>query len=340
MPAVQIGVNRDYECLGAYALPDDLPLSILHTALRTIQAFMTQSASLAPIQIWIHAARPKILPAAAAPVVVGAAVAAFEGVFQLLPVLAALVGALLIQVGTNLANDVFDFKKGADTSERLGPTRVTQAGLLSPEQVMKGMWLTFGAAILSGIYLVVVGGWPIVAIGVLSIVAGIAYTGGPYPLGYNGLGDLFVFVFFGLVAVGGTYFVQAKTLSVLAIWSAIPMGLLATAILVVNNLRDIETDTKAGKRTLAVRFGRSAAQLQYIAMISLSYLTVLLMLILGLAPLWILLTVLALLRAIPLIGLITREKGPVLNKALAGTGRLELEFALLFSVGMLISLLG
>jgi 1,4-dihydroxy-2-naphthoate octaprenyltransferase len=290
------------------------------------------------LQIWILAARPKTLPAAAAPVIVGAAVAAYESSFRFLPVLAALLGALLIQIGTNLANDVFDFKKGADTGERLGPTRVTQAGLLSPTQVMTGMWLTFFVAVLSGIYLVWIGGWPIVAIGLISIAAGIAYTGGPYPLGYNGLGDLFVFIFFGLVAVCGTYYVQALTISPLAVWSAVPMGFLATAILVVNNLRDIDTDAKAGKRTLAVRFGRKGARIQYVLMLALSYLCLIWMGVSGLAPIWIGLTLLALVRAIPLITLIFQETGAVLNKALAGTGRLELEFGLLLSAGLLLGL--
>jgi 1,4-dihydroxy-2-naphthoate octaprenyltransferase len=157
---------------------------------------MTTSEKPSRIQTWLLASRPKTLPAAAAPVVVGTAVAISEGVFSLWPALAALVGALLIQVGTNLANDVFDFKKGADTTERLGPLRVTQSGLLSPAQVLVGMWGTFGLAVIVGLYLVYVGGWPIVLIGIFSILAGIAYTGGPFPLAYNGLGDLFVFIFF------------------------------------------------------------------------------------------------------------------------------------------------
>jgi 1,4-dihydroxy-2-naphthoate octaprenyltransferase len=176
------------------------------------------SPQISPRQAWILAARPKTLPAAAAPVVVGTAVALSEGVFSPGPALAALLGALLIQIATNFANDVFDYKKGADTGQRLGPLRVTQAGLLTPAQVMAGMWLTFGLAVLVGVYLVWVGGWPIVVIGLLSILSGMAYTGGPFPLGYNGLGDLFVFIFFGLVAVGGTYYVQALTLSPAAIW--------------------------------------------------------------------------------------------------------------------------
>ena len=298
-------------------------------------ASLKQMSALSPLQIWLLAARPKTLPAAAAPVVVGTAVAFSENVFALLPAMAALLGSLLIQIGTNFANDVFDFKKGADTTERLGPLRVTQAGLLTPNQVMAGMWLTFGLASLIGLYLVWVGGWPIVVIGLLSIASGIAYTGGPFPLGYNGLGDLFVFIFFGLFAVTGTYYVQAGTISPAALWAAIPIGLLATAILVVNNLRDIDTDRAAGKKTLAVRFGVRAAQLEYILLLSLSYLIPLLMWLTGLESAWLLLTWLSLPLTRPLLTMIFNEKGRPLNAALAGTARLELLYAFLFSVGLI-----
>lgn len=292
--------------------------------------------SLSPVQIWLLAARPKTLPAAAAPVVAGTAVAIREGVFSPGPALAALFGALLIQIGTNLANDVFDYKKGADTTERLGPVRVTQAGLLEPEQVLAGMWTAFGLAALAGVYLVIVAGWPVVVIGVFSILAGIAYTGGPFPLGYNGLGDVFVFIFFGLVAVCGTYFVQAQTVSAGAVWAAVPMGLLATAILVVNNLRDIETDAKAGKRTLAVRLGAGAARLEYDLLVGGAFLCPLVMWLTGNASAWVLLTWLLILRAALLIRSIHVEKGRVLNKALAGTGRMELEFAMLLAIGLVL----
>lgn len=298
-------------------------------------ASLKQMSALSPLQIWLLAARPKTLPAAAAPVVVGTAVAFSENVFALLPAMAALLGSLLIQIGTNFANDVFDFKKGADTTERLGPLRVTQAGLLTPNQVMAGMWLTFGLASLIGLYLVWVGGWPIVVIGLLSIASGIAYTGGPFPLGYNGLGDLFVFIFFGLFAVTGTYYVQAGTISPAALWAAIPIGLLATAILVVNNLRDIDTDRAAGKKTLAVRFGTRAAQLEYILLLGLSYLIPLLMWLTGLESAWLLLTWLSLPLTRPLLTMIFNEKGRPLNAALAGTARLELLYAFLFSVGLI-----
>jgi 1,4-dihydroxy-2-naphthoate octaprenyltransferase len=288
------------------------------------------------IQIWFLAARPKTLPAAASPVVVGAAVAIGEQVFNLLPALAALVGALFIQIGANLANDVFDYKKGADTAERLGPMRVTQAGLLTPGQVLAGMGFTFGVAALAGLYLIWVGGWPVVVIGLLSIISGIAYTGGPFPLGYKGLGDLFVFVFFGLVAVCGTYYVQAGTVSAVAVWAAAPMGLLTTAILVVNNLRDIDTDRAVGKKTLAVRLGARGAQLEYLLLLIGSYVVPPLMWLAGGSTPWVMLSWLSIPLAVSLWQQILREKGRALNVALAGTARLALVYGLLLSVGLMI----
>ncbi len=296
----------------------------------------TKAQNLTPFQIWLLAARPKTLPAAAAPVIVGTAVAISQGVFTFLPALAALLAALLIQIGANFANDVFDFKKGADTTERLGPMRVTQAGLLSPQQVMTGMWLAFGLSVLIGLYLVFIGGWPIVVIGILSILSGIAYTGGPFPLGYNGLGDLFVFIFFGLIAVCGTYYVQALTVSPAAIWASLPIGLLATAILVVNNLRDIDTDRSTGKKTLAVRFGEQGAKVEYFLLIGFSYAIPPLMWFSGLSTPWVMLSWLSLPLLRPLINLIMHKKGHPLNRALAGTARLELTFAFLFSIGLVI----
>jgi 1,4-dihydroxy-2-naphthoate octaprenyltransferase len=293
--------------------------------------------SVTPLQAWMLAARPKTLPAAAAPVIVGTAVAISEGVFWLGPALAALLGALLLQIGANLANDVFDFRKGADTGQRLGPVRVTQAGLLRPGQVMAGMWFTFALAAAVGLYLIYVGGWPIVIIGVLSILSGIAYTGGPFPLGYNGLGDLFVFIFFGLVAVCGAYYVQAGTVSAAALWAAVPVGLLATAILVVNNLRDIETDRQAGKKTLAVRFGIQGAQTEYLLLLAGAYLVPLLAWVMAVTGLGGLAAWLSLPLAVPLVRAIYRDSGSILNKTLAGTARLELIYGLLFSLGVILN---
>jgi 1,4-dihydroxy-2-naphthoate octaprenyltransferase len=198
------------------------------------------------------------------------------------------------------------------------------------------MWLTFGLAALAGLYLVTVGGWPIVVIGLLSIASSIAYTGGPLPLGYKGLGDLFVFIFFGLVAVCGTYYVQAGTVSPPVIWAAIPIGLLAVNILVVNNLRDIETDRATGKKTLAVRLGVKGTRVEYLLLLGIVYLLPLLMWLTGWSTPWILLTWLSLPPAWPSIRLVLNEQGRVLNQALAGTARLELIYGLLFSIGVMI----
>lgn len=219
------------------------------------------------LRVWLMAARPKTLPAAAAPVLIGAGLAAHRSTFRPLPAVAALVGALLIQVATNLANDYYDFVRGSDTDRRVGPVRVTQAGLLTPGAVRRGMVATLAAAFAVGVYLVGVGGWPIAVVGLASLACAVAYTGGPYPLGYHGLGDPFVFIFFGLVAVGGTYWVQALSLPVDALWAGAGVGALSTAILVVNNLRDIPTDAAAGKRTLAVRLGRRGSQVEYAALV-------------------------------------------------------------------------
>jgi 1,4-dihydroxy-2-naphthoate octaprenyltransferase len=223
------------------------------------------------LRIWIQASRPRTLTAAVAPVVVGTGLANGHGSFRLGPALAALLGAVLIQVGTNLANDYYDHKRGGDTQDRVGPVRVTQAGLLLPETVRNGAFLVLAVALLLGIYLVNVGGWPILIIGITSLVCAVAYTGGPFPLAYHGLGDLFVFVFFGLVAVGGTYWVQALDYGPDALWAGAGMGALATAILVANNLRDLETDARAGKKTLAVRIGRIGTKIEFMALLALAF---------------------------------------------------------------------
>lgn len=298
---------------------------------------LTSTAKKSPLEIWLLAIRPRTLPAAAAPVIVGSALAFYDDAFQFLPALAALLGALLLQIGANLANDVFDFKKGADTSERLGPPRVTQMGLLTPGQVYIGMIIVFALAALIGLYLIYVGGWVILGIGILSIVSAIAYTGGPFPLGYHGLGDIFVFLFFGLAAVCGTYFVQAGRVTNFVWLAANPIGLLAVAILVVNNLRDIDTDRAAGKKTLAVRFGARGAQVEYLALLAIAYLVPLLFIALNFDLIWILLTSFSIPLVLPLIRIVLHERGRALNAALAGTARLEFVYALLFAVGLLLA---
>jgi len=283
------------------------------------------------------AARPKTLPAALAPVLVGAALAFADGGFRWLPALAAALGALLLQIGANFANDYFDFFKGADTHERLGPTRVTASGLIGPSQLRWGMVVVFGLAAVVGLYLTYVGGWPIVAIGVASILGALLYTGGPFPFGYHGLGDFFVFIFFGLVAVGGTYYVQALTINSVVLLAAVPVGALVTNILVVNNYRDIETDARAGKRTLAVMIGRKGARVEDISLLIVAYLVpVLLWLGYGWRP-WVMLPWLTIPLALPLVrNMINATDGPTLNATLAGTARHSLIFSLLFALGIAI----
>ena len=267
----------------------------------------------------------------------GSALAWADGAFRLDAALACLAGAVLLQIGSNLANDVFDFERGTDTPDRLGPTRVTQAGLLTPAQVKAGMGLAFGFAALFGLRLVWLGGWPIVAVGIASILAAVAYTGGPYPLGYHGLGEVFVFVFFGLASVAGTYYVQAGSVSRAAWWMAVPPGLLITAILVVNNLRDVESDRKAGKRTLAVRMGEGATKAEYAACLLLAYLAIPAAAALGVIPWPAMLTWLSLPLALGATRLVWTEGGRPLNEALAGTGRTALAFSLLFWAGLLVA---
>ncbi|MGI6448742.1 MAG: 1,4-dihydroxy-2-naphthoate polyprenyltransferase [Desulfitobacteriia bacterium] len=289
-------------------------------------------------KIWYLAIRPKTLPAATGPVIMGIGLALGDGVFKLGPALGALLAALLLQIGSNLANDVYDFKKGTDTQERTGPLRVTQAGLLSPRQVMAGMGLVFALAALLGLYLVYTGGWPILAIGILAIISAIAYTAGPFPLGYKGVADIFVFIFFGPAAVCGTYYLQTGYLTAAVWWASLPPGLLVTAILVVNNLRDIETDRKAGKKTLAVRFGVRFTQVQYVALVSLAYLVPVLMWLKGQAPFTVLIAWLSIPLLIPAFKDVFTKKGPPLNATLARTAQGGLLFSILFAAGYLLAL--
>jgi 1,4-dihydroxy-2-naphthoate octaprenyltransferase len=286
------------------------------------------------------AARPRTLPAAVAPVLVGTALAVTEGTFRVGAFIAALLGALFIQVGTNLSNDYSDARRGADTEDRLGPVRVTAGGLVPPRQVLIATYVTFGLAVLCGVYLVAVAGWVILAIGAASILAGVLYTGGPRPYGYEGLGELFVFLFFGIVAVAGSYYAQTKDLEWEAFVFAVPVGLIASAILVVNNVRDAPTDARVGKRTLAVRLGRDRARDLFAAMIYLAFVAALVPWIAGsraVGP-WVLITLLALPLAVPLVRTVRQhDDGPTLNKALARTGMLQLVFCVLLSAGLLAS---
>jgi len=286
------------------------------------------------------AARPRTLPAAIAPVLVGTA-AAVEWAGELprpWAFVAALVGSIFIQIGTNLANDYSDARRGADTADRLGPVRVTSAGLVAPQRVLVATWVAFGVAVACGIYLTAVAGIVILLIGALSIAAGVLYTGGPRPYGYAGLGEVFVFLFFGLVAVNGSYYVQVEELDALPLGLSIAVGFLATAILVVNNVRDLETDRRAGKNTLAVRMGRANAVALYRLLVLGAYVVLPVALVAGDAGLLPLIGFLSLPLAVrPLRLMSNRTDGPSLNAALAATGALLGAFSLLVSLGLLIA---
>jgi 1,4-dihydroxy-2-naphthoate polyprenyltransferase len=286
-------------------------------------------------QIWWLAIRPKTLPAAASGVVMGSGLAWRDGSFQFAPALAALCVALLLQIGSNVANDVFDFERGADTSERQGPLRVTQAGLLTPVQVKRGMWVIFGLAAICGLYLAALRGWVIIAIGLAAIISAIVYTGGPFPLGYYGLGDVFVFIFFGVVAVTGTYYVQVGSVSAAAWWMSVAVGLIITAILVVNNLRDLENDCKAGKHTLAVMLGARGARIEYVLCMAIAYLLLPMLVLLKIVPTCSLLAWLSIPIAWKTLRVVFTQAGGLLNAALAGTGQTAFVYSVLFWVGML-----
>ena len=288
---------------------------------------------------WVLAARPKTLPAAASPVLVGSALAFEVGGFALGPALAALFGALFLQVGSNLANDVYDFEQGVDTASRLGPVRVTQAGLLTVEDVKHGMWLAFYLAAVIGAYLTAIAGWPVVVIGLASIVAAIAYTGGPFPFGYRGLGDLFVLLFFGFVAVCGTVWVQVGTILPAAWPAGLMVGCLASAILVVNNVRDHETDRIAGKRTLPVMFGRTFGVIEYAVLLVVAFASAYAMVWFRYVSVWALISYLTLPIAIVLFLHVRKYRGPVLNHTLARTAKLLFLFSALFSMGVVVGVL-
>ena len=290
------------------------------------------------VRIWLMAARVRTLPAAVAPVLVGTSLAVQQGVFRPGAFVAALLGALLIQVGTNLANDYSDARRGADAEDRVGPVRVTAGGLVPPRQVLVATYVTFGLAVLCGLYLVVVAGIELLIVGIASIAAGVLYTGGPKPYGYEGLGELFVFVFFGLVAVTGSAFAQLEAWPWEAFVLGVPVGLVASAILVVNNIRDMDSDRRAGKRTLAVRLGRERARTVYALMVYVAYLVAPLPWLLGSLGPWLLAPWLTLPLAVRLVRTVRRHAdGPTLNDALAQTGMLQLAFGLLLSAGVLAS---
>ena len=285
---------------------------------------------------WVLACRPATLAAALVPVAVGSACALAAGGFRAGPALAALAGALLLQIGANLANDVFDFEKGADTETRLGPTRAVQAGLLTPAAARRGMAVAFALATVAGLYLTAVAGPVVVAIGIASIACAVAYTGGPYPLGYHGLGDVFVMLFFGFVAVCGTAFVEARSVPATAWFAAVPVGALATAILAVNNLRDRAGDAIAGKRTLAVRLGERGAVVEYALLLAAAYLAPVVLAALKMASPWVLLPLLTLPIGVVRMRAVSRVRGRALNAELVKTAQLLLLHGLLFATGLAI----
>ena len=289
------------------------------------------------LHAWILAIRPKTLPAAVGPVLVGTALAFADKRFALLPALAALGISLLLQIGVNLANDYFDGIKGIDTQERLGPIRVTQTGLISPSGVRSAMLLTFCVAACIGLYLMVRGGWPVFFMGAAAIIAALGYSGGPYPLASHGLGDVFVFIFFGLVAVCGTYYVQALQLTWIVVFMAAAVGLPITAILVINNLRDIHTDQKVGKNTLAVILGEHRSKIEYALLLALAYGLLVIIWVIGRASLGILLPLLSLPWAVALIRTVSKSSiDPRLNIMLAKTAGLSLIYSVLLAIGILL----
>lgn len=290
-------------------------------------------------EAWMLATRPRTLPAAVAPVLVGTAMAIADRQFALLPAAAALMVALLLQIGVNLANDYFDYIKGIDTQDRLGPPRVTQSGLIPAKQVKTGILIVIILSTIPGLYLASVGGWPVILIGLFCFAAALAYSGGPFPLASHGLGDLFVFIFFGLVAVCGTYYVQALQLTSMVWLMGAIQGLLITAILVVNNLRDIQTDRRSGKRTLAVMIGERGSRIEYLLLLAIAYAIPFILWLGSVSSAWVILPLLSLPLAIYLTRLIwTSPGGSVLNEVLASTAKLVLLYSLLLSIGLILSI--
>jgi 1,4-dihydroxy-2-naphthoate polyprenyltransferase len=289
------------------------------------------------LKIWFLAARPKTLWAGIAPVIIGSALAFGDEKFHLMSAFAALVVSLLIQIATNIANDYYDFINGADTKERIGPIRITQSGLVKPQIVKFAFILTFFLAFLIGLYLIWRGGWPILTIGILSIILGILYTGGPFPLGYHGLGDIVVLIFFGPIAVGGTYYVQALEITPVVLIAGLSPGLLSMALLTVNNLRDIHTDRKAGKRTMAVRFGEFFTRMEYMFSITIACLIPAILFLIKADHPYALATTFVFIPAIPSIySIFMKQIGPDLNHILANTGKLLLLYSVVFSIGWIL----
>jgi 1,4-dihydroxy-2-naphthoate octaprenyltransferase len=299
---------------------------------------MLSSASntITKFDAWILASRPRTLAAAIVPVIVGSSIAIRDGVFHPLTALLALICALLIQIGTNFVNDLFDFLHGTDKKDRIGPLRVIASGLISKQEMKMGIYLTFGISFLLGLYLVYLGGLFILFIGIFSILAGIAYTAGPFPLAYNGLGDIAVFLFFGFVGTVGTYYVQANEITAMVFWSSVPVGALITNILVVNNYRDREEDRSNGKKTLIVIFGERFGRIQYLFFMLVSYIILFVVYFTFKKEIFVFLPLLSLPLAIKLIKMIYTLRGRELNKTLELTAKLSALYGLLFAAGILL----
>jgi 1,4-dihydroxy-2-naphthoate octaprenyltransferase len=285
---------------------------------------------------WLLASRPRTLLAAVVPVMVGSALAISESKFTLILSLIAMLCSILIQVGTNFTNDLYDYIKGSDKEDRIGPQRVLVSGLISPTEMKMGIITVFGFAFLFGLYLVYAAGIVILMIGVISILAGLAYTAGPYPLAYNGLGDVFVFAFFGIVGTTGTYYLHLHEFSLLSLLASVPVGALITNILVVNNYRDIEEDREADKYTLAVKLGKKFTRFQFINSIIISYLILIIIYIKYDFTYWILLPLISLPVAAKLISMLRNFEGKELNKTLELSAKYAALFGLLFSLGLIL----
>lgn len=283
---------------------------------------------------WILASRPKTLPASVSPVIVGTALAVYNDAFDAVAAFLAVFCALLIQIATNFTNDLYDFLAGTDTTDRIGPKRALAEGWITVREMKTAILLTFGVAFVAGLFLVYTGGFWVLVIGILSILAGLAYTAGPYPLAYNGLGDIFVFIFFGLVATVGTYYVQAHSVSSIAVISSLPMGALITNILIVNNYRDLEDDRQAGKRTMAVLYGAAFTRFEYLFLLIVCYAVPFVIFFFYDASITVLMPMLSLPVAIRLFVMLYTHKGEQLNQTLEYSGKLTLLYALLFSLGL------
>jgi len=294
------------------------------------------SNTISKFDAWILASRPRTLLAAAVPVVVGTSIAVHDNKFDYTASIIAMLCSLLIQIGTNFVNDLFDFLKGTDKADRVGPTRAVASGLITTNEMKLGIILTFGTSFFLGLYLVYIGGWNVLLIGIASILAGIAYTAGPFPLAYNGLGDIFVFLFFGFVGTVGTYYVQAHRVSAFVYWASVPVGALITNILVVNNFRDREQDKLNGKNTLAVILGAKFTQVQYLLFMLVSYSVPFIVYLTFKKSVFVFLPLISLPFSIKLIRMIFTRKGKELNKTLELTAKLSGLYALLFAAGILL----